>query len=980
MAFYAVGVKATEKVYSAVVEAPSIGIGRGIAGNMQAKGKDILKGKIAGLLNSPTKLLVEAPDEAAEVAQESTRVDSPATPMSSRSVADKEDKPPEDYFATLNAIDLPGNVDKNLKTLEDFIKKRNVDVAYRNIEERGLNMDDRVHSLKQNISNVLFDFVRNSLFDKDKLTVATMFTFKSMVEEGELEQLYVDVITRGREAEDVPSPGDEVYKWCSEAAWARVKAIEEDLERSETIYEGITEKIATDVELWEEWYNSPNPEMLDLPNEFRVLAPVPKLMLLRVLRPDRLAQGLLNYIKEKMGPKFAYQPPFQLERAMQHSTAQTPVLFVLLPGVDPVSWVEEYGAKKGCTAAVGKLTILSMGQGQEKAAEAAIKKMNGANGWVFLQNVHLMDAWLPKLVEILDTMKHKEDFRCFLSSEAPANPLHSNLPDGLLQLCHIITNEPASDLRSNMLRSWRCFSQNRLDASKKRYNFKACLFALCFFHSALLGRKRYGALGWSVSYGFNTGDLMICADVLDSYLNSDSKHLVPFDDLRYIFSEIMYGGHITDFFDRRINSSYLEPLFTENLMRKGEIFPGFLSPDPNDLDYEAYETIIEKDMPRESPLNYGLHPNAELRILTADAEQLFQTMARLESSAMAVSGGAAEVAQPNTAAAAAADEDRGTATTLVRDQSIAETVQEMIRRIPKQFDMKDIEERCSPLVLEADGPYAVVVIQECARMNLLLHEMAVSLGELLKGVNGLLSVSQAMEDLQECLETNVVPGRSPTHALSWERLAWPSTKSLNAWFVDMVARHQQLYLWSVTLHLPYSVWLPGLVNPISLLTAIKQVTARVTKVPLDTLTLDTHVTRMYRLADAVTLGVYPENGILVHGLFIEGARWTDDSEGGGSAYQLGGISCAGHLMDSKPKQLVTPMPVMYVRAVEVQDTWTWDCVGYLRNEADIYECPVYNTSARGSTFVFLSTLKISTETPVNKWVLAGVALVMQTDA
>ena len=376
MAFYAVGVKATEKVYSAVVEAPSIGIGRGIAGNMQAKGKDILKGKIAGLLNSPTKLLVEAPDEAAEVAQESTRVDSPATPMSSRSVADKEDKPPEDYFATLSAIDLPGNVDKNLKTLEEFIKKRNVDVAYRNIEERGLNMDDRVHSLKQNISNVLFDFVRNSLFDKDKLTVATMFTFKSMVEEGELEQLYVDVITRGREAEDVPSPGDEVYKWCSEAAWARVKAIEEDLERSETIYEGITEKIATDVELWEEWYNSPNPEMLDLPNEFRVLAPVPKLMLLRVLRPDRLAQGLLNYIKEKMGPKFAYQPPFQLERAMQHSTAQTPVLFVLLPGVDPVSWVEEYGAKKGCTAAVGKLTILSMGQGQEKAAEAAIKKMN----------------------------------------------------------------------------------------------------------------------------------------------------------------------------------------------------------------------------------------------------------------------------------------------------------------------------------------------------------------------------------------------------------------------------------------------------------------------------------------------------------------------------------------------------------------------------------------------------------------------------
>ena len=124
-------------------------------------------------------------------------------------------------------IQPTGNVDKNLKLLEDFIQKRTAEVTIKNIEERGLNIPTRVESLKLNMSNVLYDFVRASLFDRDKLTVATMFTFKAMIEEGELEQIYVDVITRGREAEDVPSPGDEVYKWCSEAAWARVKAIEE---------------------------------------------------------------------------------------------------------------------------------------------------------------------------------------------------------------------------------------------------------------------------------------------------------------------------------------------------------------------------------------------------------------------------------------------------------------------------------------------------------------------------------------------------------------------------------------------------------------------------------------------------------------------------------------------------------------------------------------------------------------------------------
>ena len=66
-----------------------------------------------------------------------------------------------------------------------------------------------------------------------------------------------------------------------------------------------------------------------------------------------------------------------------------------------------------------------MGQGQEKAAEQAIKKMNSNGGWVFLQNIHLMPDWLPKLVEILDTMEAHPEFRLFLSSEPPSSLPHS---------------------------------------------------------------------------------------------------------------------------------------------------------------------------------------------------------------------------------------------------------------------------------------------------------------------------------------------------------------------------------------------------------------------------------------------------------------------------------------------------------------------------------------------------------------------------
>ena len=154
-------------------------------------------------------------------------------------------------------------------------------------------------------------------------------------------------------------------------------------------------------------------------------------------------------------------------------------------------------------------------------------------------------------------------------------------------------------------------------------------------------------------------------------------------------------------------------------------------------------------------------------------------------------------------------------------------------------------------------------------------------------------------------------------------------------------------------------------------------TARKKKLPLDHMTLDTHVTRMYRSDDAVALAAYPEDGIFIHGLLMEGARWTDDEESAEHVTVVGVTPCAGHLTESRLKQLLTPLPLIYVKAVVVQHEWSPESVGYLRKNPSLYECPVYLTSARGGTFVFLSTLY--TVAPVHKWILAGVALLMQSD-
>lgn len=61
---------------------------------------------------------------------------------------------------------------------------------------------------------------------------------------------------------------------------------------------------------------------------------------------------------------------------------------------------------------------------------------------------------------------------------------------------------------------------------------------------------------------------------------------VPWDDLRYLFGEIMYGGHITDDWDRRLCKTYLvEYIRAEMLEGEIQLAPGFHIP-PN-LDYKV---------------------------------------------------------------------------------------------------------------------------------------------------------------------------------------------------------------------------------------------------------------------------------------------------------------------------------------------------------------------------------------------------------
>lgn len=301
------------------------------------------------------------------------------------------------------------------------------------------------------------------------------------------------------------------------------------------------------------------------------------------------------------------------------------------------------------------------------------------------------------------------------------------------------------------------------------------------------------------------------------------------------------------------------------------------------------------------------------------------------------------------------------------------TITEILERIPALFDLITLDERSEEFLTGPQAPYVLVVKQECGRMNLLLTTMVGSLEELEKGLAGQLNMTQPMEDLKEALTLMQVPGRNPFHTASWEKFAWPSAKGLMSWFSDALLRVEQLVEWTGTLQLPFSLWIGALFNPTSFLTAIKQVVARGTKSALDQMSTETHMTTMREKGDATS---YPENGAYVHGIYMEGARWTTEGCG---VENVSGTATQGAVADSLPKELYPLMPLMYIKGVTIQPSWSPQAVGYIRPEPNIYNCPVYYTTFRGPTFVFTATLLTDSLGP-KQCTLAGVSLLFSLDA
>jgi len=804
---------------------------------------------------------------------------------------------------------------------------------FKAIERTTTRDENRIEDLRKNIRYTIYQWVSRGLFEKHKLIFLTLITFRLMqkkVVEVQYEPAELNFLLNA-----APKPvADNPLDWLTSEAWGRVQRLI-DLDEFKLFAQNM-EKDAPS--RFKDWYNELQPEDAKLPLDWKKLdtQPFKKLLVLRCLRPDRITSALTSFIKTtvpdgtsfvEMDQKSAFSDI--LISSLDDSTPSTPIFFILSPGADPVKDVEAQARKRGFEK--GKnFSDIALGQGQEIVAMEKLERGLKEGHWVMLQNIHLMPKWLIELEKKLDQFAQdagsaNQNFRLFLSAEPSVD-----IPIGILERCIKLTNEPPAGLKANMKRAWTSFRKEDIEDRDPRV--KTILFALCYFHSTVLERRKFGPKGWNMFYPFNAGDLRDSANVLNKYFEGNIGK-IPWDDLTYIFGEIMYGGHIVDDWDRRLCRNYLEHFMSDNLLDELELFPfvdgktvSFRCPTPRP--YDKYLEYLEQTLTQETPIGYGLHPNAEIGFRTTQCENLFSVLLELQPKDSGSSSGG----------------DEGASQIRSKNEIVSDVIRQVLEDMnlkEKIFNLEDIRTK-----IDEVGPYQNVFLQECEYMNYLLLEIIRSLEEVDQGFKGLLTISDQMEQLIDAIALFRVPA-------TWVKLAYPSKRGLGSWLENLDKRIRQLSDWKEDpIIVPRVTQISRLFNPQSFLTAIKQVVGRKYGWELNKVMIATDIMKKQ----------YPEevdqvarDGAYIFGLVLEGARWD---------------TATGQVDESRPKEMFCLMPVIYCKAQLTS--------GEGKEEKGFYYCPCYVTEDRGKTYVFTAQLK--TRHNPRKWILAGVALLLDVES
>jgi len=398
--------------------------------------------------------------------------------------------------------------------------------------------------------------------------------------------------------------------------------------------------------------------------------------------------------------------------------------------------------------------------------------------------------------------------------------------------------------------------------------------------------------------------------------------------------------------DKRLFKTYaavwLSPKTLESTFTYNPEIP--LIPIPENFQYSVpdftelakYKAFCGQFPEIDSPEIFGLHPNADLTFRVKEVNEMISTLT--ETQPKQSSGGSGQS----------------------RESVVNEKCVELLGKFPKDY----LEIEYNQQIQKQGGlsvPLNICLFQEVQRLQVVIETVRSDLENLRLAIKGEVVMTPALQNaLNDIYDANV-----PSQWLltpGGDVFSWLSP-TLGLWFSVLLERDLQLTQW-LSKGRPPSFWMTGFFNAQGFLTAMKQEVTRAHRSEqwaLDDMVYTTVVTEHEHGGN---LKKGPDEGVYVHGLFLDGAAWKMSKNKDSRA-----------LVDSEPKVLFCALPVLHVGAT-IKSKKPKDS-SFGPNGA--YRCPCYNYPRRTDLYyIFMVDLPAGKHTKAY-WTLRGTALLCSTD-
>ncbi|CBZ35711.1 dynein heavy chain, putative [Leishmania donovani] len=706
-------------------------------------------------------------------------------------------------------------------------------------------LEDHLRAAISNLTRATYTQICRGLFNKDKTILSLLIATAIARHDGVIadEEWQYFVRATAFVASELPEQSPALASWMSRVQWELAEA----LSRTVSTFHDLVASMESEPEAWREYAQSDVPHSAILPGDWQSrLHLFQRVLLIRCFREEKLSFALSDYVHQTMGAEFIEMPPMDLTRTLKDSTAHTPIVFILSQGADPMEALRSLAK-----AEERELQCVSLGQGQSENAKRLIATCRKSGAWALLQNCHLSKTFMPELSAAVASLQpdaagaseiHK-DFRLWLTS-MPTD----FFPVFVLQSSVKLTNEPPTGLRANMLRcfgeltpqEYENFGDEAIGGKElKGRAFKKLLYGLCFFHSVVLERRKFGPLGWNVKYEWNDTDFHVSKQWLRLFF--EEQEAIPWESLEYIIGQINYGGRVTDPQDRGTLLTILRNYLCPRILEEGHRFceeGQYIVPASGTL-AEAQEHIQAMSLV-DDPAIFGMHENANLRYQLQTSEYLLTKIVSIQPRLVGSAGGSG--ATP--------------------EEEVRRKCQEFEATLPALLTREEAGPRTfTTLANGLPNSMSTVLAHELVKYNKLLDKIRQTLSDMQKALQGLTVLSSDLDAMYSSFLADQVPQL-------WTTVSYASLKPLGAWYRDLLARVQFIRSW-LQKGEPAAFWIGGFFNPSAFMTGVYQAFARAEGVSVDKLGFRYEVLGVE--PEAITSG--PVRGCFVYGIQTDAWRW-----------------------------------------------------------------------------------------------------------